>query len=733
MGAFRVLLVGGLLSSPGLAIAQSSAPAPAPSGKAAPGDAAGAVSGVTVVGGRQAVQTSIDRLSYDVSHDLQATSGSVADALRKVPSVDVSPQGDVSMRGAGVTIMIDGKISGAFRGPNAGLALQSLPAGQIERVEVITNPSAEFTPEGAGGVINLITKKTSQAGFSGSVRAGVAAGHDNGGVNLNYKAGKLSLNAGVSVRHDRRRIESASEEQFFSGAGATQLSTRDQGVYANHNRSIAVNLNGDYDFDATMRLSAGYYHGASNSDGRGTINHAVSGPDATLVTQSARVVGQDYGFDYDDVDFTLSRRLPGDERHQLTLSLDYDVNSSPNRRSVNEFLTSSGALLSFVDTPTRSREALTQLDLKYDRPMSHQSMLKLGYSLRQTDTRTHSDGLTGLSPALAVPDPGQTDAFTFGETLHAVYATYERPIGQLTVLTGLRLEDASHDLYDATSGQRATADEVSLYPSLHLAYALNDIQTLTFSYSHRISRPSAYDLNPFRQITDSTHLRQGDPLLRPQDTDSFEGGWRHRKDGTLILATVFRRDTTGGFADAVSALPGNVILTTRANIGEGHATGVELSGSGKLFNSLSYNLSANASYVELFTPGLGSGSSERMRGVTAGGKASATWQATAKDLFQADVSVAARQINPQGYTYPTKQLNLGYRHKLDEAWAFNVTATNAANSVQSRYVFDTPQLQRRSTADFNSRAVYLGFTYTFGQGPPRTPAFDFGGGGGSTP
>ena len=108
------------------------------------------VSGVTVVGGKQAVQTSIDRRSYDVTRDLQATSGSVADALRNVPSVDVSPQGDVSMRGAGVTIMVDGKISAAFKGPNGGLALQSLPASQIERVEVITKPIGGVHPRRLG-------------------------------------------------------------------------------------------------------------------------------------------------------------------------------------------------------------------------------------------------------------------------------------------------------------------------------------------------------------------------------------------------------------------------------------------------------------------------------------------------------------------------------------------------------------------------------------------------------
>ena len=467
-----------------------------------------------------------------------------------------------------------------------------------------------------------------------------------------------------------------------------------------------------------------------------TPRSSASGPVWTALTpqHTARLTDQKFGFAYDDVDFTVRRQLPGDSNHQLTLSLDYNIMASPNRRSVNEFDQPTAAPLAFVDTPTRPREALTQLDLKYDRPLSGKSMLKLGYSLRVSDTRTHSDGVTGLSPALALPDPAQTDAFTFNETVHAVYATYERPIGpKLTVLPGLRLEDASHDLQDATTGLRTTTDELSLYPSLHLAYTLSDTQTLNFSYSHRITRATAQDLNPFRQIIDSTHLRQGNPLLRPQDTDSFEGSWQRREDGQLLLATLFRRDTTGAFADTVSELSGSVLLTTRANIGQSHATGVELSASGKLFKSLSYNVSANASYVELFTPGLGLGASGHVRGAAAGGKAGVTWQATPSDLFQVNLALNAKQFNPQGYTEPTRQLNLGYRHKIDETWALNITASDAANSLRYRTVVDTPLLQRRSTADFNARAVYLGFTYTFGQGPPRQPAFDFSGGGsGST-
>ena len=143
------------------------AEAPAAKPQAAPGKPAASeatVEGLTVTAeSPTAFRSSIDRRSYGVANDLQTTTGSISDALRNIPSVEVDVQGNVSLRGdPNVTILIDGKPSGLFKGEGAAQALQSLPADQIERVEVITNPSAAFSPDGSAGIINLITKKTPQ-------------------------------------------------------------------------------------------------------------------------------------------------------------------------------------------------------------------------------------------------------------------------------------------------------------------------------------------------------------------------------------------------------------------------------------------------------------------------------------------------------------------------------------------------------------------------------------------
>ncbi len=160
------------------------------------------VTGVTVTSARAQVETSIDRRSYAVANDLSAQAGSVADALRNIPSVQVDAQGNPSLQGeSNVTILIDGRPTSQFTGQNLGPALESMPAGQIDRIEVMTTPPAEFQAQGKGGIINLVTKKAKGVGRTGSVRIRTGD-HDRAGVtaNLGYNSEKLSVTSDFAYR-----------------------------------------------------------------------------------------------------------------------------------------------------------------------------------------------------------------------------------------------------------------------------------------------------------------------------------------------------------------------------------------------------------------------------------------------------------------------------------------------------------------------------------------------------
>jgi outer membrane receptor for ferrienterochelin and colicin len=248
-----LLLAATAILSPGLALAQAVPAKPAAQAPAKPADAPTAVEGVTVTSDSTAMRTSIDRRSYSVANDLSAKTGSIADALRNIPSVEVDVQGNVSLRGdPNVTIMIDGKPSSMFNGDGKADALQQMPADQIDRVEVMTNPSAAYRPDGTAGIINLITKQTRKPGATGSVKLNVGPdGRYNTGVSGNRVKGKLTLSGDASYRYDRQRFRSTDErENPVTGSQTVQ-----DGAFQNAGGALSLRGGADYNLTPKDRLS----------------------------------------------------------------------------------------------------------------------------------------------------------------------------------------------------------------------------------------------------------------------------------------------------------------------------------------------------------------------------------------------------------------------------------------------------------------------------------------------
>ena len=719
------LALGAVLgSSPAAAQTTQSPPAPAPPSTSQP--APGKADSVTVVGHTGGLRTSIDRRSYDISKDLQATTGSVADALANIPSVDVDPQGNVSLRGdSNVVIMVDGKISALYRGPNAGQALQALPASQIERVEVITNPTAEMASDGSAGVINLITRKTRQSGLSGSLRANQGtASRSNAGANVAYKADKLTVSASATLRRDPQHNKDIEHQTDFSATGAEDLQSYQETRGRGRVNSVYLTTAADYDPDPNTHLNAALNHSAVTYDDHNLTAFTGDDPPGTLAESFGRVSDN---FDHrtdDSISAGLRRTLPGDG-HEFTASLSYEqvIDKLGNSFTQDQTLPPAPSLFQGIDT--RSTSDLTQADLGYTRPLPGKATLKLGYALRLDSDGFDNAGSIGSSDASATPDPTEFDLYRFDQTVHAVFATYERPFGPWTVLLGLRVEAVHIAVDDITTAIRADQDYARALPSAHFAYQLDDRQQLILSYSHRLNRPTPTDFNPFLVEQDPQHFRMGNPALKPEDIDSFEAGYQYKNDGAVYLATLYYRRNQHGVTDVVSTLPDGALLTTRENLTQSQSVGLDLQASGKLTRTLSYSLSSNLYWTEIDASGLGF--PDDRSAFTASGKASLNWQITASDLVQVNTSLRGKQLLPQGYRDPMMRTTVGYRHKLDERWSLTATINDLFNTYRLRTVIETPTLYDRLDNSAHIQAAYVGFSYTFGQGAPKPAAFDFGG------
>lgn len=696
---------------------------------ATPAAAPRAVEGVVVTAPtQQGPRTDIDRRSYGLATDLGATTGSIGDALRNIPSVEVGVQGDITLRGdANVTIMIDGKPSGMFQGESRANALQQLPADQFERVEVITNPSAAFDPNGSAGIINLISKKGRGQGASGAVRINLGdGGRESISVSGAYNSNRLALTGDAGLRRNAQRFGYSDLRTTTDPATGRAI----PGLNTSAGKSVAepatARLAADYDLDPATRLNGEVrvfqvdIH--SKAVEQFEIGDAAGGPDHL----SSRV--GDLKFRVADVQASTGlRRTFAGEGHDLSIDASYEDIKNISRRpyAYVSGLPASGQPYEVYNFD--QDQVHNHLKAEYRRPLPGDAKLVAGYQLQSDHNSYDNLGRRGLDAASAPLDPGLTNSFRYGLSVNALYGTYERPMGKLTVLGGLRLEDVAIKTRQVTLGQTDHNDYGRAYPSLHLKYDLGDGRSLTAAYAQRVQRPDPDDLNPFPTYGDALTLRDGNPRLKPQETRSYELAYEYRNGQTLYLATAYFRDNKDTVTSVVHDLGGGLLLTTKENLGRKRDGGLELSANGRLTSSLTYNVSGNAYWTEIDAAGLGF--PEARSATTFGGRANLNWQVTPDDFVQVNGVLNARRLTPQGSREPFGGINLGYRRKVDEKLSLVVTVVDALKSMSTREVIDAPGLRERFDRDYSSRAVFIGLTYAFGATKhAKEPTFDFGGG-----
>jgi outer membrane receptor protein involved in Fe transport len=348
--------------------------------------------------------------------------------------------------------------------------------------------------------------------------------------------------------------------------------------------------------------------------------------------------------------------------------------------------------------------------------------LKLGFDLQFDDNGYTNTGLRGPALSNLTVDPGLTSQFLYEQQLSQAYVTYERPVGELTVLAGLRYEQSKLDL--TALGRRTDNDTTRLMPSLHLSYKLNDQQKLTASYSQRLQRPGPFDLNPVPFLLDPLNYRVGNPNLKPQHTHSFELGWQYRKAPLTALATLYYRENEKVVTDVVTDSGGGVFVTTKANVSQTRNGGLELVLNGKLTPKLSYNLSSNIFWVELDGSNLGFPGTRSA--FTTQARGSMSWQATPKDLLQINGFYSGKRLTAQGYALPATGIDLGYRRKVNDQLSLLVAVQDFMGVFRDKQVIDTPNLKSLVVRDPNARTIRVTLAWTFGTGKNRKdPGFDF--------
>ncbi|WP_372785137.1 TonB-dependent receptor [Phenylobacterium sp.] len=702
------------------------------SGQAAPSGATSAklgsttVTGITVNGARAQVETSIDRKSYSVTNDLTAQTGSIADVLRNIPSVQVDARGNPSLQGEGnVIVLIDGRPSTQLSGQSLGEALQAMPADRIDRVEVMTNPSAEFQAAGTGGIINLITKRAKGAGWTSSARLSTETeDRASATVSFGYNSSKLSLTGDATYRHARQSEFDTVDVSQPDPATGRVSDSQDVGRVRKTNGYWQAHAGADYDVDSRTRISgSAQYHTnryRSLYADQFVQDDAAGGPISALDRTGLERWFHNAG------DASLSWRRTYGEGHDLTFNANASESEIHNDRT--DVLAPSAPL---GQAPS-SRQVIWTILAKqarftadYERPL-YGGQLKLGYGFEYEPGRVEQmAGLGGAGGPITL-DPGQRDVFVDNETDNEAYVSYEHRSGNVTLLAGLRAENAHFDLDQQAQGVQAAHDYGRLFPNLHLAYDLGDGRQLTANYTWRTNRPSARQLDPFVTSQTPVSLQSGNPNLRPDDQSRYELGFEDRHGDGATVVTLYYHHRSHAFNQLYTSLPNGVFLEESVNAGEGRTAGGELAASGKLTPTLRYNLSWDEYWIEL-TPSPGLGLFQTRSAVTGFGRAGLTWNITGKDLLQIDLVSTAKGLNPQGHSDPTYSGNIGYRHIVNGNVSWVLAMKDPFHTLRYRSVEDIHGVEDRRVTVASSRSVSLTLVWNF-LGKPKDEGFDFGSG-----
>ncbi|MFI4935942.1 MAG: TonB-dependent receptor domain-containing protein [Caulobacterales bacterium] len=670
-------------------------------------------------------QTLIDRKVFTVSGDLQTISGSAADVLAKLPSVEVDADGNVSLRGdSHVTILVDGKPSAQFSGSSPGLGLLQFPASDIERIEILTTPPAQFKAEGAGGVINIITKRTVRPGVTGVARASVGEfGRYVLGVDGSYNVGRLKLSGGVALRQDIKERLTTSNRLETDPTSNQPVQSGERIDEHFHRLFPSVKLNLDYQLSDRQTIGASYSR-RELSGARFFDQHDVSGPPgaAPASVSDRHSDGVEWNVDAGEgLHFDQRLWRPGET---LTLAARRSETHERERYVYRNTFTQPLADPTFDDLHLSLDLVKTEVSADYDLPLAKDRELKLGYDL-EDDANAFDNRGDSIDPATGALtlDPNVTNDFRYRQQVSAAYADFQAPIGPWRLDGGLRLEATRVATLQITGDIAGGRHDFGAYPSLHLDRSLGDGGKITLAIARRVTRPDPEALNPFADHQDTHNLRAGNPNLLPQDTWSFEGGYVGVLRSLTYGASVYYRSDRNSVTDVVEPVGAGVVLITKMNLPRSRSAGLEFSLNGKLGERLTYDLSGNLFYSQIDASALGSPGLASTTGLNV--KASLDWRPTSADTLQLSFTRSDKRLTPQGYVKALNLVNLGYRRQVRPDLAVVATISDLFDGQKVERLALTTQLRDDYLRFQYGRIAYVGLVYTFGGHAKAKPASGF--------
>ncbi|MDX8338093.1 outer membrane beta-barrel family protein [Draconibacterium sp. IB214405] len=647
---------------------------------------------VNVVADKAAVEYKLDKKVVNVSQVISAIGGTAVDVLENTPSVQVDIEGNVSLRGSGnFTVLIDGRPS-VLSGSDA---LRQIPSSAIENIEIITNPSAKYEPDGAAGIINLVMKKNSMNGLNGIVNASVGTGEKyRGDFMLNYRMDKVNLFIGADWTDEINNGGMSATRETYSNDTTEFLNMKGDRNWIRGGHRFKGGADIYLSDVTTLTLSGETGTSERGNEGGGrTENYTVpASEDIFSITEET----SDRNNDFYTLNMNFQHKFD-DKGHRIEATAFYSDESGTDNEIEGELLADgnyypTSEYLSRVSTFETEDERDIRLKLDYTYPFSEDGKFEAGYQgrLESEDETLEFRDYDQASDSWIINNE-YSSSTDFQRDIHAVYSTYSNKLGKVAYMAGLRGELTIREIKNSKATDVSTLNRFDLFPTTHFSYPIMKTADLTASYSRRINRPNGRDLDPTPNYFNRYAIRFGNPDLKPEYTNSYELGFMKRFGETrsFMSADLFRRVTNNKIDRTQELGEDGVIYMYTDNFDKDYSTGVEVTANLSYKKWLTVNTSVNVYDYKI--TGEIDGESIDQQSTNWGGRMNTTFKISQSSRFQVNAFFRGKSVSAQGESGAMFFTNFSYRQEfLDN----KLSAT-----VSFRDPFGTGRFERTSYGD----------------------------------
>lgn len=674
---------------------------------------------VTIETQQDMVKNTIDKKVFDAEKLAIANGGSANDVLTQVPTVSVDIDGNISLRGSGnVTILIDGRPSGMSGAGRAGV-LSGIPASAIESVEVITNPSAKYDPDGMSGIINIVLKKNKLQGTNGNIT--VSAGTNNkynGNIAYNFRKNKVNLYSNYSFRYNERYGFGNVNRTTYVGDSAVYLKQKNNSDNTNRNHSAKIGM--DYNLSKLTTLGFNVTLNYENKSEFEKLENNSENETQQLASAFNRYsktpsegLSQDYNVNY--------RQKFNNPKQLLSIESNYSINNNlsiskyqqenfwENYQEINPYWF-------YQNNNSNTDFSINSNTLDFESPLFKNGKIESGLknTNRKIDNDFYSETFNNNSNDF-VSDDSLNNRFIYHENIYAAYTSYGQTLGKWSYKAGLRAEQANTKSTLINNDSSYVNNYFNVFPTAFINRKINDKQEIQLNYGRRINRPGTRQLSPFTDYSNPLILRTGNPYLNPEYTHNFEFSYLYNFKKVNFSTTLFYRKTNDLIMRNIRVNNYNQTIVTFTNLGSSENTGIETVSRIEFFKW--WNVTINLNGFQTVIKGTNQDGEINTSNLSWNAKFLSNMILKKGWSLQTSGSYNARNIMAQGTILPMSQVDFALKKEiLKNKGTLTLGVTDIFDQMRFRINTSGSNFSQSAERKRETRIATFTFNYRFGSG-----------------